>query len=360
MNKYFDFEKSIEEIDERIKLLENNDSSNLKTIEDYKNKRTKLLEKIYTKLTPWQKVQIARHPERPHAVDYINNIFQDFVILAGDRKFADDQAVVGGLAKIDNNSVVVIGTEKGNSVESRLKHNFGMVKPEGYRKVQRLYLLAEKFNLPIVTLIDTAGAFPGKEAEERGQAESIASTIATSLKIKTPIIAVIIGEGGSGGAIALATADIVMMLENSIYSVISPEGCASILWRDPTKSLEAAKAMKLTATELLKIGIIDEVVEEPLGGAHRNKQEMASLVEVVLKKYLNEFENSSGEEILEQRKKKFLNIGKQKSFTVFSENENNLFNKYNLLTLVKRNLLKYKNGLVITILLFLLVVFFLN
>ena len=308
MNNYFDFEKSIEEIDERIKLLENNDSSNLKTIEDYKNKRTKLLEKIYTKLTPWQKVQIARHPERPHAVDYINNIFQDFVILAGDRKFADDQAVVGGLAKIDNNSVVVIGTEKGNSVESRLKHNFGMVKPEGYRKVQRLYLLAEKFNLPIVTLIDTAGAFPGKEAEERGQAESIASTIATSLKIKTPIIAVIIGEGGSGGAIALATADIVMMLENSIYSVISPEGCASILWRDPAAMQKAADSLKLTADDCLKLNIINSIIPENYGGAHRYKYEQFEIVKKNILQHINNLKKISLNELIKIRNQNFLKV----------------------------------------------------
>ena len=212
---------------------------------------------------------------------------------------------------------MIIGQEKGEDLDSRLKRNFGMMRPEGYRKCIRLMKLANKFNIPVVSLIDTPGAYPGIGAEQRGQAEAIASSIECCMSLKVPIISVIIGEGGSGGAIALASANKVIMLENAIYSVISPEGCASILWRDPSKSLEAAKAMKLTATELLKIGIIDEVVQEPLGGAHRNKEEMVSLVAVVFKKYLNEFENFRGEEILEQRKKKFLNIGKQKCFAVF-------------------------------------------
>ena len=213
MNNYFDFEKPIEEIDNKIGSLQQNETTDIGKIEDYEKKKEKLFEKIYAKLTPWQKVQVARHPNRPHTVDYINNIFKDFVLLAGDRKYSEDQAIVAGLAKIDDISVMVVGTEKGNSMDSRLQHNFGMAKPEGYRKVQRLFGLAEKFRIPIITLVDTAGAFPGKEAEERGQSESIASSIARSLRIKTPIISVIIGEGGSGGAIALATADIVMMLE---------------------------------------------------------------------------------------------------------------------------------------------------
>tara|TARA_Y100000590_G_scaffold53382_1_gene55845 strand:+ start:1226 stop:2326 length:1101 start_codon:yes stop_codon:yes gene_type:complete len=366
MKSYLEFERDIKVLEEEIEKLK--DPFNKEGISQVETDKISQIQKeidsklksSYANLNEWQKTQVARHEERPKSKFFIENLFTNFINLSGDRKFADDESVLVGFALFHGKSVLIMGQEKGQDLDSRLKRNFGMMRPEGYRKCIRLMKLANKFNIPVITLIDTPGAYPGIGAEQRGQAEAIASSIECCMSLKVPIISVIIGEGGSGGAIALASANKVIMLENAIYSVISPEGCASILWRDPTKSLEAAKAMKLTATELLKIGIIDEVVEEPLGGAHRNKQEMASLVEVVLKKYLNEFENSSGEEILEQRKKKFLNIGKQKSFTVFSENENNLFNKYNLLTLVKRNLLKYKNGLVITILLFLLVVFFLN
>ena len=259
-------------------------------------------------MTSWEKVQIARHSNRPHTLDYINNIFKDFIPLAGDKKFSDDQAIVGGLAKLDSVSVMVIGTEKGNHMESRIKHNFGMAKPEGYRKVQRLFGLAEKFSIPIITLVDTAGAFPGKEAEERGQSESIASSIAKSLRIKTPIISVIIGEGGSGGAIALATADIVMMLENSIYSVISPEGCASILWRDSNAINQAADSLKLTANECFKLNIIDEIIPEKPGGAHRFRDEQYIILKEILISKIQKLISIPIEKIFVQRNEKFLNI----------------------------------------------------
>jgi acetyl-CoA carboxylase carboxyl transferase subunit alpha len=308
MNNYLEFEKPIEEIDNKIKSLQQSETGEFKTIKNYQDKKKILFEKIYTQLTPWQKVQVARHPDRPHTADYIKNIFQDFLPLAGDRKFSDDKAIVGGIAKIDNISTMIVGTEKGNSMESRLKHNFGMAKPEGYRKVQRLFFLAEKFNLPIITFVDTAGAFPGKEAEERGQSESIASSIVTCLKVKTPILSIIIGEGGSGGAIALATADDVMMLENSIYSVISPEGCASILWRDSEAVQKAADSLKLTADECLRLKVINSIIPEKYGGAHRYKTEQFQIVKKFIIEKISELKKISIEDLNRLRNEKFLNI----------------------------------------------------
>ena len=308
MEKYFEFEKSIEEIEDKIKALNYNEIKESKAIDEFKKKKIILFKKIYTQLTPWQKVQVARHPERPHTIDYISNIFQNFVPLAGDRKFSDDPAIVGGLASINNISVLVLGTEKGNSMESRLKHNFGMARPEGYRKVQRLFFLAEKFDLPIITFIDTAGAFPGKDAEERGQSESIASSIASCLKVKAPIISLIIGEGGSGGAIALATADVIMMLENSIYSVISPEGCASILWRDPEAVQKAADSLKLTADECLRLKVINTIIPEKYGGAHRFKNEQFQVVKKLIIEKISELKKISIEDLVKNRNEKFLNI----------------------------------------------------
>ncbi len=308
MVDYFDFEKPIEDITKNIEALNNTEPKNQNLINNYIEEKENLYKKIYLKLTPWEKVQVARHSNRPHSLDYINNIFKDFIPLAGDKKFSDDQAIVGGLAKLENLSIMVIGTEKGNHMETRIKHNFGMAKPEGYRKAQRLFSLAEKFRIPIVTLVDTAGAFPGKEAEERGQSESIASSIARSLRVKTPIISVIIGEGGSGGAIALATADIVMMLENSIYSVISPEGCASILWRDSNAVNKAADSLKLTAKECFNLNIIDEIIPEKPGGAHRFREEQYAILKEILSSKIQKLINIPLENIIEQRNEKFLNI----------------------------------------------------
>ncbi len=274
MNKYFDFEKPIEVIDDKIKVLEsNNEDNNLDLIKKYNLEKKNLLKKIYSSLTSWQKVRISRHSNRPHMLDYVDNIFSNFIPLSGDKKFAEDKAIVGGLATIDDLSVMIIGNEKGNSMEKRIEHNFGMAKPEGFRKTQRLLILAEKLKLPVVTFVDTAGAFPGKEAEERGQSESIASSISQCLKVKTPIISIIIGEGGSGGAIALATADRILMLQNSIFSVISPEGCASILWRNTEAVQKAAESLKLTAEDCLELNIIDGIVKEMPGGAHRYPKE---------------------------------------------------------------------------------------
>ncbi len=308
MADYFDFEKPIAEIDKKIEILKQSDKIDKVSILKHQKEKAKLFEKIYSSLNSWQKVQVARHSDRPHTIDYINNIFHNFLPLAGDKKYADDQAVVGGFAKIDDVSVMVIGTEKGNSMESRIKHNFGMAKPEGYRKVQRLFKLAEKFNMPIITLVDTAGAFPGKEAEERGQSESIASSIANSLDTKSPIISVIIGEGGSGGAIALATADVILMLENSIYSVISPEGCASILWRNNDSIQKAAESLKLTADECLNLKVIDEVIPEKPGGAHRFKEDQYKILKERLQLRIKQLKETSLENIVKIRNEKYLNI----------------------------------------------------
>ncbi len=269
---YLDFEKNIKELDAKIDDLKGSDG-NEKKIKKLEEKREEELEKAYSNLTSWDRVQVARHPFRPHAIDYINSMIDDFVELAGDRMFADDKAIIGGMGYLDGTPVMVIGQEKGNDTESRIKHNFGMSKPEGYRKAIRLMELANKFNLPVITLVDTAGAFPGADAEARGQAQAIATSIQKCFDLDVPSICVVIGEGGSGGAIAIAVANTVMMLENSVYSVISPEGCASILWRSQEHKKDATKALKMTSHDLLELGIIDRIIEEPLGGAHRNREQ---------------------------------------------------------------------------------------
>ena len=309
MIKYFDFEKPIEEIDLKINELESKEGKkNNNKAKYYQQERNKILKKIYTNLNAWQKVQIARHPNRPHCLDYINAIFNDFISLAGDKKFGEDRSIIGGLGKIDDQSFMIIGTEKGNSMESRIQHNFGMAKPEGYRKSQRLMLLSEKLNLPIITFVDTAGAFPGKEAEERGQSESIASSIAICLKVSVPVISIIIGEGGSGGAIALATADKVIMLENSIYSVISPEGCSSILWKSNEFIQKAAESLKLTAQDCLKFGIIDEIANEMHGGAHRYPSEQYKIIKNIILDSSKTLKEIPATNLLKNRNNKYLNI----------------------------------------------------
>jgi acetyl-CoA carboxylase carboxyl transferase subunit alpha len=308
MNKYLDFESDVEILDNKINELNANDDNYINEKNKLTEKKTSILKKKYSNLTAWEKVQVARHVNRPHSIDYINLIFENIIFLHGDKKFSDDNAILGCLASISGKSVMIIGTEKGNSMDTRLKHNFGMAKPEGYRKAQRLMMMADKFNLPIITFVDTAGAFPGKEAEERGQSESIASSIQTSLKICSPIISVVIGEGGSGGAIALATADRVMMLEHSIYSVISPEGCASILWRSSDFIIKAAENLKLTAQDCLKNKIIDSIVDEIPGGAHRFPEEQAENLKKNLLNNLEDLQLTSGNERKEIRNKKFLNI----------------------------------------------------
>ena len=311
MIKYFDFERPIELLDIKIaKLSDVNTEESIRKIDNYNLEKKNLYKKIYSNLNAWQKVQIARHPERPHCIDYINSIFDNFILLAGDKKFAEDKAIVSGLGKIGEQSFMIIGNEKGSSMETRIKHNFGMAKPEGYRKAQRLMYLAEKFNIPIITFVDTAGAFPGKDAEERGQSESIASSISTCLKVRTPIISIIIGEGGSGGAIALATADRVLMLENSIYSVISPEGCSSILWRSSDFIQQAADSLKLTAADCLRLGIINEIIREVPGGAHRFMHEQFSLVKNSIQQNLKAISNFSWDQLVINRNQKYLNITK--------------------------------------------------
>jgi len=365
MKNYLEFERDIKDLDAELEKLK--DPFNKEGLSEVETKKiSKLqsdidekLKKSYSNLNAWQKTQVARHEERPKAKFFIENLFTDFISLSGDRHFSDDDSILSGFAKFENKSVLVLGQEKGDDLESRLKRNFGMMRPEGYRKCIRLMKLADKFNIPIISFIDTPGAYPGIGAEQRGQAESIASSIECCMSLKVPIISVIIGEGGSGGAIALASANKVLMFENAIYSVISPEGCASILWRDPSKSLEAAKAMKLTADELYRLKIIDEIVKEPVGGAHRNKEESVLSIKERLIKYLDDFSNYTREEILEQRKKKFLDIGKQKTFTVFSKDAN-WIKDANFFITVKEIISKFKKELIIVVLIVMSILFFLK
>lgn len=309
-----DFEKDILEIEEKIEhlklLAKDEDMDITREIRRLERKLSQHVNRTYMNLSAWQKAQIARHPARPHCLDYIKAFVEDFTPLAGDRCFADDEAMVCGIGKIDGYAVVVMGQEKGNDLETRIKYNFGMAKPEGYRKAQRMMALADKFHLPVISFVDTAGAYPGVDAEARGQAEAIASSIEKCLQVKTPIISIIIGEGGSGGAIAIATANRVLMLEHSIYSVISPEGCASILWRSGDKTKEATEALRLTAQDLKALGIIDEIIKEPLGGAHRNTEQMLGAVKEAISRQLRELSGLSPDELKRQRTEKFLNMGK--------------------------------------------------
>ncbi len=308
MIKYLDFEIEIEKIDNLINELDKEDYNSSSKIEKLELEKKKIFEKIYLKLTPWQKVQVSRHNDRPHTFDYFNLIFNDLIYLHGDKKYADDSAIIGGFAKLNDQSVIVLGTEKGNSMDTRIKHNFGMAKPEGYRKAQRLISLGEKFKLPVITFVDTAGAFPGKDAEERGQSESIASSILFFLKAKTQTISVIIGEGGSGGAIGIATSDKVLMLEHSIYSVISPEGCSSILWRSTDYNQEAANTLKLTSQDCKNFRIIDEVVKEIPGGAHRYPEEQAMILKKSLLENIKILKRIDLNTLVTNRKKKYLDI----------------------------------------------------
>src|SRR5512146_2548127 len=314
MLSYLDFEKPIAELETRVsELKETANSSEDIDIEAevsrLEAKSSKLLRDTYAKLTPWQKAQVARHPDRPHFKDYVAGLADDFLPLAGDRSFADDPAIVGGFARIDGRKVLLLGHEKGDDTASRLKHNFGMAKPEGYRKAIRLMRLADKFGVPVVTLVDTPGAFPGVQAEERGQAEAIARSTEECLSLKVPMIAVIVGEGGSGGAVAIASANRVLMFEHAVYSVISPEGCASILWRTADKAAEAAEAMKITAADLQALGVIDRVINEPLGGAHRDPDAAIGALKGALVEELDGCEKLGPDELRRQRRAKFLAIG---------------------------------------------------
>ena len=362
MKSYLKFEKDIKVLEEELeKLKDPFNEGGLSKVETEKISeiQTEIDSKLkisYANLNAWQKTQIARHEERPKAKFYIENLFTNFINLSGDRHFGEDESVIAGFGELEGKSVLVIGQEKGEDLDSRLKRNFGMMRPEGYRKSIRLMKLANKFNIPVISLIDTPGAYPGIGAEQRGQAEAIASSIECCMTLEVPIISIIIGEGGSGGAIALASANRVIMLEHAIYSVISPEGCAAILWRDPSKSLEAANAMKLTSQELLKMQIIDEIIKEPAGGAHRDKYQVLLSVKKTLTKYFEEFSTYTREEICEQRKDKFLNVGKNKTFTVFSNNKE-WIKKGNFLSFAKNILIKFKKEILIGIILSTIVTF---
>ncbi|HAD29567.1 MAG TPA: acetyl-CoA carboxylase carboxyl transferase subunit alpha [Rhodobacteraceae bacterium] len=314
MQNYLEFEKPLAEIEGKAEELramarQNPEMDIEKEAAALDKKADELLVNLYKKLTPWRKCQVARHPDRPQCSDYIDAIFTEYTALAGDRNFADDYAVMGGIARLNDKPVMVIGHEKGKDTKSRIHHNFGMARPEGYRKAIRLMDMADRFGLPIITLVDTQGAFPGKGAEERGQSEAIARSTEKCLQVRVPVISVIIGEGGSGGAVAFATADKLAMLEHSVYSVISPEGCASILWKDAGKMREAAEALRLTAQNLTQLGVADVVIPEPIGGAQRHKEETITNVKSALITMLTELEKKKPDALRKARRKKFLDVG---------------------------------------------------
>ena len=314
MTQYLDFEKPLAEIEGKAEELRalaraNADMDVTEEAALLDVKASKILEDLYESLTPWRKCQVARHPDRPHASDYVSALFSEFTPLAGDRNFADDHAVIGGLARFNDQPVVVIGHEKGKDTKSRIERNFGMARPEGYRKAIRLMQMAGRFGLPVITLVDTPGAYPGKGAEERGQSEAIARSTEMCLQIPVPLISVVIGEGGSGGAVAFATANRIAMLEHSIYSVISPEGCASILWKDAEKMREAAEALRLTADDLYKLGVVDRIINEPLGGAHRNPVVSIDAVGKAIKTMLGSLSKLDGPALVADRRRKFLDMG---------------------------------------------------
>src|SRR5262250_2058749 len=315
MPTFLEFEKPIAELEgkiEELRHLANTGDLNIaEEVARLQGKADKLLRQTYGKLTAWQKTLVARHPERPHFGDYVGALVEEWTPLAGDRNFADDRAILGGLGRFRGRSVVVMGHEKGADTATRVQHNFGMARPEGYRKAQRFMDLADRFRLPVVALVDTPGAYPGVDAEARGQAEAIARSIETCLKIRVPLLAVIIGEGGSGGAIALAAGNRILMLEHAVYSVISPEGCASILWRSAEKAQDAAEALKLTAEDLLKLGIIDEIVVEPLGGAHRDRNRTIEALGDAVERTLTELSRQDGARLRAERREKFLAMGKK-------------------------------------------------
>ncbi|WP_415323562.1 acetyl-CoA carboxylase carboxyltransferase subunit alpha [Candidatus Pelagibacter sp. Uisw_127] len=320
MKNYLNFEKDIKNLETEIEKLKdpyNQDGLSevdTKKISESQEEIDKKLQELYSNLDPWQTTLVARHEDRPKAKFFIDNLFEDFIPLSGDRFYGEDKSVLAGFAKFNEKSVLVIGQEKGDSLETRIERNFGMMRPEGYRKTIRLMKLANKFNIPIISFIDTPGAYPGVGAEERGQAEAIAKSIECCMSLSVPTFAIVIGEGGSGGAIALASSNKVIMLENAIYSVISPEGCATILWRDPKRTLDAAKAMKLSSKDLLELKVIDEIILEPIGGAHRDRDLILDNVRKSIESNLNEFFNMNGDEVLNHRKNKFLTIGRSKGF----------------------------------------------
>ena len=325
MKNYLNFETDIKELEGEIeKLKDPYNQSGLSEVDTQKISKTQneideKLKSIYSNLDPWQTTMVARHEDRPKSKFFIDNLFKEFIPLSGDRYYGEDKAVLAGFAKFEGRSVLVIGQEKGENLDNRIERNFGMMRPEGYRKTIRLMELADRFKIPIISFIDTPGAYPGVGAEGRGQAEAIAKSIECCMKLKVPTISIVIGEGGSGGAIALASSSKVLMFENAIYSVISPEGCATILWRDPKKMLDAAKAMKLSARDLIDLEVIDEIIEEPTGGAHRDRNKILESTKISILKNLDHFKELSGDEILNERKSKFLKIGRKKGFMENSE-----------------------------------------
>ncbi|MDB9773697.1 acetyl-CoA carboxylase carboxyltransferase subunit alpha [Candidatus Pelagibacter sp. Uisw_106] len=355
MKNYLNFEIDIKNLELEIEKLKdpyNQDGLSevdTKKISESQKEIDNKLQEIYSNLDPWQTTLVARHEDRPKAKFFIDNLFKDFIPLSGDRFYGEDKSVLAGFAKFNEKSVLVIGQEKGDSLESRIERNFGMMRPEGYRKTIRLMKLANKFNIPIISFIDTPGAYPGVGAEERGQAEAIAKSIECCMSLNVPTLAIVIGEGGSGGAIALASSNKVIMLENAIYSVISPEGCATILWRDPKRTLEAAKAMKLSSKDLLELKVIDEIIPEPIGGAHRDRDLILDNVRKSIEKNLSEFLNMSGEEIFNHRKNKFLTIGRSKGFVNQLDDLSTLSMKENKVNMFVKNFFQSKLNLVAAI-----------
>ncbi|MDA9604649.1 acetyl-CoA carboxylase carboxyltransferase subunit alpha [Candidatus Pelagibacter sp.] len=358
MKNYLNFENDIKDLEAEVeKLKDPYNQDGLSEVDTKKISNTQKeidikLKEIYSNLDPWQTTLVARHEDRPKAKFFIDNLFEDFIALSGDRFYGEDESVLAGFAKFNEKSVLVIGQEKGDSLEARIERNFGMMRPEGYRKTIRLMKLANKFNIPIISFIDTPGAYPGVGAEERGQAEAIAKSIECCMELNVPTLAIVIGEGGSGGAIALASSNKVIMLENSIYSVISPEGCATILWRDPKRTLEAAKAMKLSAKDLLELKVIDEIILEPVGGAHRDRDLILDNVRKSIEKNLNEFLNMSRTEILNNRKDKFLKIGRNKGFVSQLDDLSTLSMKKNKINIFIEKAFTKKNNFIIASVIF--------
>ena len=353
MKNYLNFENDIKDLESELEKLkdpynqEGLSEVNTDKISKIQSEIDDKLNEVYSNLDSWQTTLVARHEDRPKSKFFIENLFDDFVPLSGDRFYGEDKSVLTGFAKFNGNSVLVIGQEKGEDLDSRIERNFGMMRPEGYRKTIRLMRLADKFNIPIISFIDTPGAYPGVGAEERGQAEAIAKSIECCMELKVPTISVVIGEGGSGGAIALASSNKVLMLQNAIYSVISPEGCATILWRDPKKTLEAAQAMKLSSKDLLDLKVIDEIISEPLGGAHRDKDLILNNVRNSITNNLNDFNSMSKDEVLNHRKNKFLSIGRSKGFVSETKTDDSLHMKQNFLDILKIKIIKNKNQLII-------------
>jgi acetyl-CoA carboxylase carboxyl transferase subunit alpha len=362
MRNYLNFETDIKNLESELDKVK--DPYNREGLSEVNtNKISKIqsqiddkLKKIYSNLDPWQTVLVARHEDRPKSKFFIENLFEEFIPLSGDRFYGEDKSVLAGFAKFNGDSVLVIGQEKGEDLNSRIERNFGMMRPEGYRKTIRLMKLADKFNIPIILFIDTPGAYPGVGAEERGQAEAIAKSIECCMNLSVPNISIIIGEGGSGGAVALASSNKIIMLQNAIYSVISPEGCATILWRDPKKTLEAATAMKLSAKDLLNLKIIDEIIMEPVGGAHRDKDLILQNIRDSIKNNLNEFIGMSKEEVIDHRKNKFLSIGRNQGFIKKSSDKDNLSMNQNFVDIIKMKIINFKNQIIIGLIIFIVLV----